>query len=100
MRPPRLDRFAASTAVALVLAISSGLALADPDDPAPFENRQPVADATSATPGVPVGVASAATAPAASDVETRIPLPEPADVPPITASTLDPAPASFDTADA
>jgi L,D-transpeptidase YcbB len=82
MRPPRLDRFAASTAVALVLAISSGLALADPDDPAPFENRKPVAA---------VGVASGAAAPAASDVEARIPLPEPAGVPPITASTLDPA---------
>jgi len=100
MRPPRLDRFAASTAVALVLAISSGLALADPDDPAPFENRHPVADAAGATPGAAVGVVSAATAPAAADIETRIPLPEPADVPPITASTLDPAPATADSADA
>jgi L,D-transpeptidase YcbB len=93
MRPPRLDRFAASTAVALVLALPCGLAFADPDDPAPFESRQSIAEVTSAT----ANVASPAPAPAASDIEARIPLPEPADVPPITASSLDAAPVATET---
>ncbi len=106
MRTPRLDRFAASTAVALVLAMPCGLAFADPDDPAPFESRQSIADVTGATPSATVtGATPSATAtvapptpaPAASDIEARIPLPEPADVPPITASSLDAAPAATET---
>jgi L,D-transpeptidase YcbB len=94
MRPPRLDRFAASTAMALVLVMPCGLALADPDDPSPFESRQSTPEVTGATAGATSGVA----VPTTSEIEARIPLPEPAGVPPLTASTLDPAQAPAEAA--
>ena len=97
MRSPRLDRFAASTAVALVLAMPCGLALADPDDPAPFENRQAIAGVPAATQGAAEGAATPSSPATPSEIEARIPMPDVADVPPITASNLDAAAPAVDT---
>jgi L,D-transpeptidase YcbB len=103
MRAPRLDRFAAATAVALVLAMPWGAALADPDDPTPFESRPSIGDVTGTVPSTitdlapPAAAPTVAATPTVSDIEARIPVPEPAGVPPITAGSLGGAPAATDT---